>query len=177
MRRVVVALAAALAVLAASAALAGPAPTPFVPAFMAGSWKGTWHNLTFGSTGPAFIRGKAIGPRNTAKLNFKSDFGGNVFGCPDPPSEGTTLTNGKGANHWNALGFTVKTTSKALGKLTLTYDNVKKTIKGSGGNPTCNPGLTWKVTGKFVGKSFTGTVNIHLPDGSNAVSKIALKKS
>lgn len=177
MRRIVVALLAALAVLAATAAQAGPAPTPFVPAFIAGAWKGTWHNLTFGSTGPAFIRGKSIGPRNTAKLNFLSDFGGNVFGCSDPKSEGVTLTKGSGANHWNALGFKIVTTSKALGKLTLTYNNVTKTIAGSGGKPACNPGLTWKVTGKFVGKSFTGTVKIHLPDGSNAVSKLALKKT
>jgi hypothetical protein len=43
--------------------------------------------------------------------------------------------------------------------------------------PTCNPGLTWRVGGKFAGKSFTATVNIHLPDGSNAVSKISLRKS
>ena len=175
MRRVIVA--AALLALATPVALAIPAPAPFQPSFIAGNWKGTWHNLKFGSTGPAYIKAKAIGTGKTAKLNFRSDFGGNVFGCADPAPETTTVTPGKGANHWNALGFVVKVTSKALGKLTLTYNNVKKTITGSGGNPPCNPGLTWTVTGKFVGKTFNGTVVIHLPDASTAISKIALKKS
>jgi len=160
--------------LAASAAAIVPT---FKPAQIAGNWKGSWHNVTFGSTGAAFIRAKAIGTGNTAKLNFLSDFGGNVFGCANPPANGATLTRGVGANHWGPAGFVIKGSSKAFGKLTLTYNNVKKTIVGSGSNPTCNRGLTWKVSGKFAGKSFTATVKIHLPDGSNARSKISLKKS
>lgn len=160
--------------------LAAPAaavlPT-FQPAQLAGKWKGTWHNVTFGSTGAAFIRARAIGTGNKAQLSFLSDFGGNVFGCSNPPAEGATLTKGTGANHWGPAGFVVKGTSKALGRLMLTYNNLKKTLVGSGGNPTCNPGLTWKISGKFTGKRFSATVNIHLPDGSKAVSKIALKKS
>jgi len=175
MRKLVLATALLLAL--AGSAAATPAPVPFQPAQLAGSWTGSWHNLTFGSTGPAFIRAKAIGRGNKAKLNFLSDFGGNVFGCSDPPTDGVTLTKGVGANHWGPVGFVIKGTSKAFGKLTLSYNNVKKTITGSGGNPTCNHGLTWKLSGKFVGKSFSATVNIHLPDGSAAVSKIALKKS
>ena len=161
-------------------ALAVPAAAmvpPFQPAQIAGSWKGTWHNDTFGSTGPAFIRAKAIGSGKRAKLNFLSDFGGNVFGCTNPPADGVTLTKGAGANHWGAAGFVVKGTSKAFGNLTLTYNNAKKTIVGNGGNPTCNPGLTWRINGKFAGKTFTATVHIHLPDASGAVSKISLKKS
>jgi hypothetical protein len=165
------------AVVLGLAASAAAMVLPFKPAQIAGNWKGTWHNATFGSKGPAFIRAKAIGTGNKAKLNFFSDFGGNVFGCANPPADGATLTKGVGANHWGPGGFVVKGNSKAFGKLTLTYNNVKKTIVGSGSNPTCNPGLTWKVNGKFVGKSFTATVSIHLPDGSNALSKISLKKS
>ena len=160
--------------LAASAAAIVPT---FKPAQIAGNWKGSWHNVTFGSSGAAFIRAKAIGTGNTAKLNFLSDFGGNVFGCANPPADGATLTRGVGANHWGPAGFVIRGNSKAFGKLTLTYNNVEKTIVGSGSNPTCNRGLTWKVNGKFAGKSFTATVNIHLPDGSNALSKISLKKS
>ena len=103
MRKLVLATALVLG-LAASAA-ATPAPPPFQPAQLAGSWKGTWHNLTFGSTGPAFIRARAIGRGKKAKLNFLADFGGNVFGCSDPPSDGATLTRGVGANHWGPAGF------------------------------------------------------------------------
>lgn len=159
------------------AASAGAMVPPFKPAQVAGNWKGTWHNLTFGSSGPAFIRAKAIGTGNKAKLNFLSDFGGNVFGCTNPPADAATLTRGVGANHWGPAGFVIKGNSKAFGKLTVTYNNVKKTIAGSGSNPTCNPGLTWKVNGKFAGKTFSGIVKINLPDGSKAVSKISLKKS
>jgi hypothetical protein len=140
MRKLVVATVLVLG-LAASAA-ATPVPPPFQPAQLAGSWTGTWHNLTFDSTGAAFIRAKAIGRGNKAKLNFLSDFGGNVFGCSDPPSDGVTLTKGAGANHWGPVGFVIKGSSKAFGKLALTYNNVKRTIVGSGGNPTCNHGLT-----------------------------------
>jgi hypothetical protein len=175
MRRVVAGVVIAVVALAVPAALAAPAPTPFVPAVIAGNWKGTWKNLTFGGTGPAFIRAKSIGRRNTAKLNFLADFGGDVFGCADPASEGKTITKGKGANHWNALGFNVTAKSKAFGNLTLTYNNVKKTLTGGGGKPPCNPRLTWRITGKFTGKTFAGTVNIKLPDGSKAVSRVSLK--
>jgi hypothetical protein len=163
--------------LAAGTATAGPAPAPFQPSFIAGNWKGTWHNVTFGSTGAAFIRARAIGTGNKAKLNFLADFGGNVFGCSNPPADGATLTKGTGANHWNAIGFVIKGKTKAFGALTLTYNNIKKTIVGNGGNPTCNPGLTWRMSGKFTGKAFNGTVYIKLPDGSKAVSTLALKKS
>jgi hypothetical protein len=177
MRRSLAAAVVLVVSLAVPSALAGPAPAPFVPAFIAGKWNGTWTNVTFGSTGPAFIRARAIGKRNTAKLNFLADFGGNVFGCSDPPSEGKTITKGKGVNHWNALGFKLAAKSKAFGNLTLTYSNATKKLTGSGGKPACNPSLTWKVSGKFTQKTFAGTVNITLPDGSKAVSKISLKRS
>jgi hypothetical protein len=78
--------------LAASAAAIVPT---FKPAQIAGNWKGSWHNVTFGSTGAAFIRAKAIGTGNTAKLNFLSDFGGNVFGCANPPADGATPDQGR----------------------------------------------------------------------------------
>jgi hypothetical protein len=45
---------------------------PFKPAQLAGSWKGTWHSVTFGSKGAAFIRAKAIGAGDKAKLNRPS---------------------------------------------------------------------------------------------------------
>ena len=167
----------ALLAFIASAAFASAAPAPFKPSLIAGKWTGTWKNVTFGSHGSALIRARAIGKGNTAKLNFLSDFGGNVFGCANPPADGVTLTRGKGVNHWGPVGFAIKGRSKAFGELTLTYNHAKKTIVGFGGKTICNPKLTWKVNGKFVGKSFTATVNIRLPDGSKAVSKISLKKA
>jgi hypothetical protein len=54
--------------------------------------RNTWHNLTFGSSGPAFIRAKAIGTGYKAKLNFLSDFGGSVLGCTDPPADGHKIS-------------------------------------------------------------------------------------
>ena len=171
----------ALILIVVSPAWAGGAFTPFQPSVIKGSWKGTWHNLRFGSTGPASIKATFTGKGNKAKLRFNADFGGNVFGCADPaPESSPLLTKGKGNNHWNGVGFIVKASSKAFGALKITYKNAGHKISGSGGNPPCNQGLTWTVTGTFSGtklKNFTGTVNIVLPDKTTATSELALTKS
>ena len=152
------------------------AQAPFTPRVFAGTWTGTWSNVTFGSSGPAFIKGTVVGRGLAAKLKFRSDFGGNVFGCADPPADAVVLTHGRGANHWNAAGFAVKGHSKAFGDTVLAYRHATRSITGSGGKPRCNPGLTWRVSGKFAGKVFTGTVNITFQDGSTALSKLRLIK-
>jgi hypothetical protein len=151
-------------------------PVGFTPKLLAGIWSGSWMNTTFGSTGPARIVGKSLS-KNT-KLSFTADFGGNVFGCTDPGAETTkVLTKGTGFGHWNAAGFKIKGTSPAFGAMTLAYAFKTKAIAGSGSNPACAAGLTWKIAGKFTGKTFNGTINITLPDSSTAVSTLTLTKS
>jgi hypothetical protein len=154
---------------------AGGAATAFSPKTLAGTWRGTWTNERFGSTGPSSIVVKSLA-KNT-KLVFTADFGGNVFACADPPAESTkALTKGTGPGHWNAKGFTIKGSSRAFGSLKLTYAAATGTLTGSGGNPPCATGLSWKIAGKFSGKTFTGKVNITLPDKTTAISDIQLTR-
>ena len=167
-------LAIAAAVLAAGAASA--AQSAFSPAAMAGTWNGTWKNTRFGSTGPAKIVAKSLA--GGTKLVFTADFGGNVFGCADPPAENAKpLTKGTGPGHWSDQGFAIKGASKAFGSLALTYKAATGALTGSGTNPTCAVGLSWTVNGKFAGKKFSGKVNIKLADGSTAVSVLALTRT
>jgi hypothetical protein len=172
-RAVVAFVALAAAVLPANAGAA----TPFSPNAIAGTWTGTWTNETFGSTGPAKIVAKSLA--GNTKLVFTVDFGGNVFGCEDPPAESAKpLTKGTGPGHWNAAGFQVKGGSKAFGNLTLTYKAATGALTGGGANPTCAMDLQWTVKGRFAGKAFTGTVTIKLARGAQtATSALSLKRA
>ena len=170
MRRLLVAVVPALALCVSASAAA-----PFSPSTLAGTWNGTWKNLRFGSTGPAKVVAKSLA--GNTKLLFTADFGGNVFGCADPPAEAATpLTKGAGANHWSAGGFQIKGPSKDFGTLTLTYNAGTGALSGGGSNPVCAPGLSWTVAGKFAGKTFTGKVSITLADKSSAISDISLTR-
>ena len=166
-------LAAVLGVVALLATAAAWAAAPFTPASLAGTWNGSWKNETFGSTGPAQFAAKAVG----SKLVVSMDLGGNVFGCADPPARKATLIKGTGPNRWNAKGFAFSAKSPILGTTKVAYVHATKSMVASGLNPTCANGLRWKLTGKFSGKSFSGTVAITLPDGGHATSSISLKRS
>lgn len=164
-----------LAVLALAAPGLAGAAGGFTPATLAGAWTGTWKNLRFGSTGPASITAKALA--GGTKLVFSADFGGNVFGCTDPnPESSKPLTKGAGPGHWNDGGFVIAGASKAFGQIKLVYTHAKRTLTGSGSNPTCAAGLSWALAGKFAGATFTGKVSIKLPDGTTAVSDLSLKR-
>ena len=77
--------------------------------------------------------------------------------------------------------FTPSTTGTCTGTLTGTSKSlggaISLTLAGNGVNPTCQPKLKWTLFGRFVGKVYTGTVNITLPDSSHAVSKLHLVRS
>ena len=165
-----------VAVVGAVLASSATAAAPFTPSTLAGTWNGTWKNERFGSTGAAKIVAKSMA--GNTKLLFTADFGGNVFGCADPPAESAKpLTKGAGANHWSATGFVIKGASNDFGALTLTYKAATGALSGGGANPKCTPGLSWTIAGKFSGKTFTGKVNITLADKSTAVSTISLKRA
>jgi hypothetical protein len=169
MRRLVVCFGVA-ALLAVGSAWAA---APFTQATLAGTWKGSWKNETFGSTGPAVFSAKAAG----TKIAVSMDLGGNVFGCADPPARTASLTKGTGPNQWNAKGFSFSSKSPILGTTKVVYVHAAKSMIASGLNPACANGLQWKLTGKFSGKSFSGTVAITLPDGGHATSTISLTRS
>lgn len=166
---------AAVLVAAAAVALAaaGPAAAAFTPKTLAGTWSGAWKNTTFGSTGPAALKIGAAGD----KLTFSLDLGGGVFGCTDPAGESTpAIGKGRGPNAWNAGGFSIKGASQALGTVSITYSDAKRSLSGSGTNPPCRAGLSWKVAGSFTATAFSGTVAIALPDGTRATSTLSLKR-
>lgn len=164
-----------LAALALCASDASAAATRFTPRTLAGTWSGTWTNQTFGSSGPAKVVAKSLA--GNTKLLFSVNFQGGVFGCPSVPPESTPpLPRGKGPNHWNAAGFTIKGSSKDFGTTTITYRAPSGNITGSGVNPPCAKGLSWSMIGAFVGSKFSGKVKIKLASGQTAISDISLTR-
>jgi hypothetical protein len=150
-------------------AASGPAwaakSKPFMPKKVAGTWVGTWTNQTFGSTGPISLSTKLL--RKGTAFQFNVDLGGNALGCPDPAAEHTpTITKGRGQNHWNAKGFTLHLSSPAYGEFTVKYVHRTHKLTGSGGNPPCASGVTWKLDGTLTHARFTGNVTITLPSGT-----------
>lgn len=176
LRAAVAATAAAAGLVAAVAVAttaASAAPAAFTPKTLAGAWTGSWKNQTFGSTGAAALTVAATGDR----LTFSFDLGGGVFGCTDPAGESTKpIGKGAGANAWSAKGFTIQGASKALGTVKIVYDDAKRSLLGTGSNPPCRAGLTWKIVGTFAATTFSGTVAIALPDGTKATSVLSLKR-
>ena len=162
-----------VAVVAVATSAASAATTAFTPKTLAGAWTGAWTNQTFGSTGPAALKVAFAGD----KLTFAFDLGGGVFGCTDPAGESTKpIGKGAGANAWSAKGFTIQGASKALGTVKIVYDDAKRSLVGTGSNPPCRAGLTWKIAGTFAASTFSGTVAIALPDGTKATSVLKLKR-
>jgi hypothetical protein len=155
--------------------LASPDAEPsaaFKPSKLTGKWSGSWKNTTFGSTGSirATIRLK------DGKLKATVQFGGNVFGCADPPPAIFELTKGKGNNQYNADGFKIRNKSEAFGTTTGSYKHSNNRIKGAGKDVACRPGLTRTATGKLTSKKFTATVKIDLGGGQKATAKLNAEK-
>jgi hypothetical protein len=146
----------------------------FTPGKIAGKWTGTWRNTTFGSEGSirANVQAKPRG-----KMLLLADFGGFVFGCPDPPAAPVTLSKGRGKNSWNANGFRFsRRQTQAFGELTIVYNFRSKSFKGSGSAPPCNPDIAYTIDGKLTPSSFGATVEIDLGAGQHATSELSAKK-
>jgi hypothetical protein len=162
MRRRLLALAAVILLALSVAPTLGAKTRPFTPKLVAGTWSGTWNNQTFNTTGTITLQGKLV--QRGKAFRFFIDLGGNALGCPDSPAERTPMiTKGSGKNHWNAKGFRLKLTSPAYGAFNVSYSQKTQKLTGTGGNPSCAPGVTWKLDGKLTKKAFTGTVTITLP--------------
>ena len=169
MRRLAVVALVALAIAVPSATAA---PQAFTPSVLAGSWVGTWHNLTFNSTGTLSLKITST----SKKLGFTATITGNTFGCTAPTPQTFTLPAGAGANHWTAKGFAITSPSPAFGTMNVRYTYPSGTLTGSGKDPTCAPGISWSLTGKFTAKTFNATANITLPGGSTATTVVSLAK-
>jgi hypothetical protein len=160
--------------LAATPALAAK-KKPFSPKKVAGTWTGTWTNHTFNTTGPITLQTKLL--RKGRAFQFGVDLGGTALGCPDPAPEHTpTITRGTGDNHWNAKGFRLHLNSSAYGIFVVKYVDKTHKLTGSGGNPTCAPGVTWTLDAKLTRAAFTGTVSIKLANGQTATSSLTANR-
>jgi hypothetical protein len=168
-RRLLVVAAVILMALGVPATL-GAKTKAFKPKLLAGTWSGNWSNQTFNTTGTITLQGKVL--KKGKAFQFAVDLGGNALGCPDPAAERTpTITKGSGNNHWNAKGFKLKLNSPAYGSFNVSFSQKTHKLTGTGGNPSCAPGVTWKLDGKLTKTAFTGTVTITLPS-QTATSKI-----
>ncbi len=161
-----------LLALAAAVPSASAAPAKFSPAVLAGTWVGTWNNLTFKTKGTLSLKVTSTGN----KLGLAAAITGNTFGCAPPGAQTFTLTAGAGANHWTAKGFTIVNPNAAFGAMNVVYTYALGTIAGSGKNPKCAPGLSWKLAGKFTAKKFSATAYITLPGGGKATTVVSLTK-
>ena len=156
-----------------AAAVAPPnAVSGFSPSELAGTWTGTWKNQTFNTSGTLALK---IG--GGKDLVFTATIGGKTFGCTPPAPQTLAVPAGLGATGWNAKGFRIALGSKAFGTLNVLYGYPFGMIHASGTAPACAPGLSWKFSGRFAGRAFTGTASIKLPDGSAATTVVALTKS
>jgi hypothetical protein len=149
-----------------------PKKTGFTPAALAGTWSGTWDNQTFTTTGTLTLTITSAGN----KLGFTAAITGNTFGCTAPGPQTFTLPAGSGPNHWTAKGFSIANPSAAFGTMNVTYSWPSGSMTGSGKDPTCAPGISWLLTGRFAAKTFRATAHITLPGGSTATTVVSLAK-
>ena len=133
----------------------------FTPTTLAGTWTGTWTNNTFNTNGTLTLTITAAG----SSLAFAETLTGNTFGCTTPAPQTFTLTEGSGANHWNAGGFTIAQSSQAFGAFSIAYTYPSGMLSGGGENPACAPGLEWSLNGGFTTTAFTAQIAITLPTG------------
>jgi hypothetical protein len=176
MKRVLVLV--ALALVVAGAAVAGS--ISFSPRLAAGTWHGSWTNVTFGSTGPVTLTIRAQGRAPKQRLRIALDFGGEVFGCEDPPPIAFTLARGQGANRWNPRRLRLKTPLSPLGALDVTFDFRNGTVRGAGSRPPCRTGISWAIVAGEGDELAVGhvhlTLEITLEDGTKATSTVDLTK-
>ncbi len=160
--------------LAATPALAAK-KKPFTPKKLAGTWSGTWTNHTFNTTGPITLSTKLM--RKGKAFQFDVQLGGTALGCPQQPGEHTpTITKGSGDNRWNSKGFKLHLTSPAYGEFRVKYVDKTHKLTGSGGNPSCAPGVSWTLDGKLTHSAFTGTIAIKLANGQTASSSLSASR-
>ncbi len=140
--RMVRGLVAALLVLCPAVALA---KKPFTAQTLAGTWTGTWKEITFHVGGPFTIVVSAPDAQTIHVDGSQAD-----FGC-GPLFQAVDLKQGVDWTDAGAAG--------TFGTITLTFKNKNGKLTGAGSN--CH-GTTWKLRGqvtknKFKGRSVTKT--------------------
>lgn len=131
-----------------------------------GNWVGSWHNNTFGSSGPATLA-VALDPTST-QMTWTIALQGNVFGGAAPPPETFTGTVSTG-------GITLSGTSVSFGKLLLNID-LNGVVTGSGTNVN-SPNVSRLVfSGTWTAGGFSLTYTATLNAGGTATGTFLMNK-
>lgn len=146
----------------------------FKPKKLTGTWKGTWKNETFGTSGSAKIKLKVGGKGKKQKMHASITLGGKAFGCPSTPTRKATLKQGKGKNRWNGSGFKVVFLNRN-GHSTFKYVHKSGKISGKGVSP-CTKAITYKFKGKMNNRKATAETDIFENGVQFANSTLSVKK-
>ena len=132
-----------------------------------GTYIGTWHNFTFGSTGASTM---VVNVNSTTKaISDVLTLQGNVFGSAAPAPE---TFNGT----YTATGITLTTVSTTFGNLTLTVDQFGS-VSGTGTNVP-SPNVS-KITfnGSWDGTTLNLSYKATLTVGGQATGSFILSKA
>lgn len=149
----------------------------FKPKKLVGTWKGSWNNETFGTSGSAKIKVKVDGKNKQQKkqrMYTSFTLGGEAFGCPNIPTRKATLKKGNGENRWNNSGFKVVYKNKN-GQSSFKYTHKSGKISGKGVSP-CAKAITFSFKGKMNNKKANAETDIFENGVQFANSTLDLKK-
>ncbi|MES1147155.1 MAG: hypothetical protein ABUL49_00205 [bacterium] len=139
----------------------------FDPAKVSGTYSGSWHNLTFGTTGSADLTATADTVAKTASLTLT--LGGNVFGSPGAAP--LTITGSYSGSSYSGTASS-----------NTTFGNVTLTIDGNGniiGQATNIPGGTvssMTFQGSVSGKTITLNYTVVLVAGGTASGTVVVTR-
>jgi len=145
----------------------------FVPKKFKGTWKGTWDNLTFDTSGKASITLRVKGRRKPV-MSGVFRLGGEAFGCDSIPPRPVKMKKGKGKNRWNSRGFKAAW-NNGKGPIRISYNHSKGRLTGSGVSP-CTSAVTYRFSGTMNSRSAKANVSIFLDGEPLAKSKLSMKR-
>jgi len=131
-----------------------------------GNWAGSWHNNTFGTSGPATLA-VALDPTGT-QMTWTIAVQGNVFGGAAPPPETFTGTVTVG-------GITLSGTSVSFGQLQLNIDP-NGVVTGSGTNVNSPNVSGFIFSGNWTAGGFSLTYTASLTAGGTATGTFLMNK-
>ncbi|HZP40780.1 MAG TPA: hypothetical protein VFD84_04615 [Candidatus Binatia bacterium] len=144
--------------LALALALAGTASAkkpPFAATTLAGTWTGTWKEITFHVGGPFTVVISAADADTITVDGTSADFGCGGLATPVVLKRGVDWTETGGTGTFDTI--------------TLTFRQKNGKVKGTGSN--CH-GTTWKLKGRVRGNKFTGRSVTKTFSGKSGISTL-----
>lgn len=142
-------------------------PSPYERfSVVAGDWRGSWRNTTFGSTGSATA---SIEIHEDGTARFTLDLGGMVFGVLDPPPKIFDGTYDAEGARFAAQGDSL------FGDMTITVDD-GGAIAMSGLNIPFTNIDTLQAAGTITSSAISMTYTVGFPDGASARGELTMAK-